>query len=694
MVVLSSTLQGTHADLGDVFSAATGFQSAFSDIYSTPTISEEVKFSAFLEEDSSRGSQDCYPGESSPTFTEDSLLDCLHPMEEDRKPIPTSATSSNPSCTLTSSSYNLPSLPSFEDTYPPRAFCQDPLVASEFLREPNTGLAAVQHHQLTTRTTSTFQFPIPKSESTISGSLMPQPSMSGNIVRMDYSSTGSHLHGSSSHTIPQPLSIPDPVTFSFPPGRSNYDPSTAFESSPQMLASSPSSSPSSSSSCPLTPSSTNPWTYLPSAPGTVVGHYGGPTPPPFQSTLSRRKAQLTRSVSMDSGTIQLLLTNYINFYFNSAPGPPILTSSTRSSPIQSPMRTDTSSVSKPQSPNPSTPAQVCAVCGDTAACQHYGVRTCEGCKGFFKRTVQKGSKYVCLGDKNCPVDKRRRNRCQFCRFQKCLSVGMIKEVVRTDTLKGRRGRLPSKAKTPQDSPPSPPISLITALVRAHLDTSPDMTNLDYSQFREPLGPDSPISEPEQIQRFFMLLASSNEVIKVFAEKIPGFSALPKEDKELLFQSASLELFALRLAYRIRADTDSKFVFCNGTALHRAQCERSFGDWLPAIQEFSTSLHAMQLDISAFACLCALALLSVRHGLKEPQRIEQLQDKVISALRDHVTYNAEAQQKPHYFEKVLGKLTELRTLSVQGLQRIFYLKLEDLVPAPAYVENLFVSSLPF
>ena len=80
---------------------------------------------------------------------------------------------------------------------------------------------------------------------------------------------------------------------------------------------------------------------------------------------------------------------------------------------------------------PKSPSQLCGVCGDNAACQHYGVRTCEGCKGFFKRTVQKGSKYVCLADRNCPVDKRRRNRCQFCRFQKCLSVGMVKEVLAT-----------------------------------------------------------------------------------------------------------------------------------------------------------------------------------------------------------------------------------------------------------------------
>lgn len=369
-------------------------------------------------------------------------------------------------------------------------------------------------------------------------------------------------------------------------------------------------------------------------------------------------------------------------------------------------------------------SQLCAVCGDTAACQHYGVRTCEGCKGFFKRTVQKGSKYVCLADKSCPVDKRRRNRCQFCRFQKCLVVGMVKEVVRTDSLKGRRGRLPSKPKSPQESPPSPPISLITALVRSHVDTTPDPSCLDYSHYEEPFDSLTPptvgsalgLSEAEKVQQFYQLLTSSVDVIRQFAEKIPGYLELTSEDQELLFQSASLELFVLRLSYRARSD-DTKMIFCNGTVLHRTQCHRSFGDWLNGILEFSRSLQNLEIDISAFACLCALTLITgwwiatpsltstcqqyrsllsftERHGLREPKKVEQLQMKIIGSLRDHVTYNAEAQKKQHYFSRLLGKLPELRSLSVQGLQRIFYLKLEDLVPAPALIENMFVTTLPF
>ena len=84
----------------------------------------------------------------------------------------------------------------------------------------------------------------------------------------------------------------------------------------------------------------------------------------------------------------------------------------------------------------------------------------------------------------------------------------------------------------------------------------------------------------------------------------------------------------------------------------------------------------------------------RHGLKEPKKMEDLQMKVIDALKDHCTYNSEAQRKPQLFSTILGKLPELRTLSREGLQRLFYFKLED-KKLPQVLDNLFVANkLPF
>ena len=72
---------------------------------------------------------------------------------------------------------------------------------------------------------------------------------------------------------------------------------------------------------------------------------------------------------------------------------------------------------------------LCSICGDRASGKHYGVFSCEGCKGFFKRTVRKDLSYACREDRNCVIDKRHRNRCQYCRYQKCLAMGMKREAV-------------------------------------------------------------------------------------------------------------------------------------------------------------------------------------------------------------------------------------------------------------------------
>ncbi|XP_037641526.1 nuclear receptor subfamily 1 group D member 2a isoform X1 [Sebastes umbrosus] len=83
---------------------------------------------------------------------------------------------------------------------------------------------------------------------------------------------------------------------------------------------------------------------------------------------------------------------------------------------------------------------LCKVCGDVASGFHYGVHACEGCKGFFRRSIQQNIQYKkCLKMENCTIMRINRNRCQQCRFKKCLGVGMSRDAVRF-------GRIPKREK--------------------------------------------------------------------------------------------------------------------------------------------------------------------------------------------------------------------------------------------------------
>ncbi|MCP9266287.1 Photoreceptor-specific nuclear receptor [Dirofilaria immitis] len=95
---------------------------------------------------------------------------------------------------------------------------------------------------------------------------------------------------------------------------------------------------------------------------------------------------------------------------------------------------------------------LCRVCGDRASGRHYGVQSCDGCRGFLKgmswlahsksnlkRSVRRSMRYECKDQKQCIVDVARRNQCQACRFRKCLAVSMNPRAVQD----GRKVRLRS-----------------------------------------------------------------------------------------------------------------------------------------------------------------------------------------------------------------------------------------------------------
>ncbi|GMR48179.1 hypothetical protein PMAYCL1PPCAC_18374, partial [Pristionchus mayeri] len=76
----------------------------------------------------------------------------------------------------------------------------------------------------------------------------------------------------------------------------------------------------------------------------------------------------------------------------------------------------------------------CEVCQDHSSGKHYNKFSCDGCAGFFKRSIRRHRHYLCKNKGNpeegrCIVDKTHRNQCRACRLKRCIEIGMNKEAV-------------------------------------------------------------------------------------------------------------------------------------------------------------------------------------------------------------------------------------------------------------------------
>ena len=69
----------------------------------------------------------------------------------------------------------------------------------------------------------------------------------------------------------------------------------------------------------------------------------------------------------------------------------------------------------------------CCICGGRASGLHYGVNSCEACKGFFRRYLTRNEEYKCTRAGSCPIVNRNRENCSGCRLRKCLELGMSKD---------------------------------------------------------------------------------------------------------------------------------------------------------------------------------------------------------------------------------------------------------------------------
>eukprot|EP00071_Canis_lupus_P027026 XP_022260583.1 bile acid receptor-like isoform X5 [Canis lupus familiaris] len=275
--------------------------------------------------------------------------------------------------------------------------------------------------------------------------------------------------------------------------------------------------------------------------------------------------------------------------------------------------------------------ELCVVCGDKASGYHYNALTCEGCKGFFRRSITKNAVYHCKNGGHCEMDMYMRRKCQECRLKKCKAVGMLAECLLTEIqCKSKRLRKNFKQK-----------------------------NSFYSSIKV---------EEEGVDKLVSSTTRSGKVIKESVE-------LTQEEHQLInnivaaHQKYTIPLEETKKFLQKYANPELSFLRLSETVVLHLQGLIDFTKELPGIaEEFITTLfyfyrRMSELNITniEYALLAATTVFfSDRPHLKNKRHVENLQEPILHILYKYSKiYHPEDLQ---HFAHLIGRLTELRTLN--------------------------------
>ncbi|XP_060568977.1 steroid hormone receptor ERR2-like [Ruditapes philippinarum] len=256
--------------------------------------------------------------------------------------------------------------------------------------------------------------------------------------------------------------------------------------------------------------------------------------------------------------------------------------------------------------------------------------------------------YSCPANGDCEITKRRRKACQACRFQKCLFVGMLREGVRLDRVRGGR----QKYKRSPDSYPY--VQQIFPIVKKQcLDSSysakgyvsvadnktlQQLIRIEGQLEKLYARPDPSMKDDEH--KFLTILsdlADRELVITIsWAKQVPGFSSLSLSDQMNLLQHSWLEINLLNLVYRsspyhgvLRIAEDFKLTT---EQAEKYGCSKEL-DTLT--RKMCKKFTSMNITKDEYLLLKSIILFNIDVVTERSDAGKSLQEKLHEALTDYV-----------------------------------------------------------
>ncbi|XP_042246262.1 estrogen receptor 2a [Thunnus albacares] len=341
----------------------------------------------------------------------------------------------------------------------------------------------------------------------------------------------------------------------------------------------------------------------------------------------------------------------------------------------------------------------CAVCHDYASGYHYGVWSCEGCKAFFKRSIQGHNDYICPATNQCTIDKNRRKSCQACRLRKCYEVGMTKCGMRKE--RGNRNqqmrqvtRLSSqgRANGPKASTrpaaglliePQPVALTPEQLIERIMEAEPPEIYLMSDMKR-------PLTEADVMMSLTNLADKELVHMISWAKKIPGFIELSLMDQVHLLECCWLEVLMIGLMWR-SVDHPGKLIFSPDLSLSREEgCTvQGFLEIFDMLLAATSRVRELKLQREEYVCLKAMILLNSSMCLSFSEGSEELQSRskllrlldavtdalVLAIAKTGLTFRQQYTRLAH----LLMLLSHIRHASNKGMDHLHCMKMRNMVP---------------